>query len=107
MCHCTLFLNRLTLTHPICNIALLLFPQQTPLHLSVLTCQAIIVEFLIFHGACVNKRDRNGQTALHLASKNADIECVKAIKHATESPRYSADYADEKPDLSLKNFEGN
>ncbi len=51
-------------------------------------------------------RDRNGQTALHLASKNADNECVKAIKRATELPRYSAQIDDEKPDLNLKNFEG-
>ncbi|CAB4012946.1 NF-kappa-B inhibitor alpha-like [Paramuricea clavata] len=80
--------------------------QQTPLHLSILTCQPILVEFLIFHGASVNTRDRNGQTALHLASKNADSECVKAIKHATESPRYSSHIVDEKPDLNLKNFEG-
>ena len=80
--------------------------QQTPLHLSVLTCQPVLVEFLIFHGASVNTRDRNGQTALHLASKNADIECVKAIKHATESPRYSSHIVGEKADLNLKNFEG-
>ena len=84
----------------------LTFNPQTPLHLSVITCQPVLVGFLIFHGAGVNIPDRNGQTALHLASQNADIECVKAIKHATQTPRYSSEYEDEKPDLTLKNFEG-
>ncbi|XP_028400144.1 NF-kappa-B inhibitor epsilon-like isoform X2 [Dendronephthya gigantea] len=79
--------------------------QQTPLHLSVLTCQPAIVEFLIFHGASVNMMDRNGQTALHLASKNADNECVKAIKNATECPAHSS-YVVQKPDFTLKNFKG-
>ena len=99
------YLYKLLYSHSNCN-TVLTFPQQTPLHLSILTCQPILVEFLIFHGASVNTRDRNGQTALHLASKNADSECVKAIKHATESPRYSSHIVDEKPDLNLKNFEG-
>lgn len=49
--------------------------------------------------------DRNGQTALHLASKNADNECVKAIKNATECPGHSS-YVVQKPDFTLKNFKG-
>ncbi|CAB4029557.1 B-cell lymphoma 3 homolog isoform X1 [Paramuricea clavata] len=74
---------------------------QTPLHLAVLTCQPSIVEYLMLHEADVNAIDRNGQTALHLACKNADVEDIHALRKIT--PKDS----EKSINVDLKNFEGN
>jgi ankyrin repeat protein len=68
--------------------------------LAVLTCQPVIVEYLIKHGADVNAIDRNGQTALHLACKNADVEDMRALKKFTPEDREKTIKVD------LKNYEG-
>ncbi|CAB4039579.1 B-cell lymphoma 3, partial [Paramuricea clavata] len=72
----------------------------TPLHLAVLTCQPSIVEYLMLHEADVNAIDRNGQTALHLACKNADVEDIHALRNIT--PKDS----EKSINVDLKNFEG-
>merc|ERR1711976_58820 len=53
--------------------------EQTPLHLAVLTKQAEIVRRLICMGACLETRDRHGNTALHLACREGDLSCVLAL----------------------------
>jgi len=72
---------------------------QTPLHLAVITHQMSIVKKLIEGGADVNLMDRNGQTALHLACQDGDINCVHVIRDVTQGNRVQIR-------LDLKNFQG-
>lgn len=73
--------------------------RQTPLHLAVITQQAAVVKWLTDSGADVNLMDRNGQTSLHLACKNADVACVKAICEAVGGEK-------SRIKLDLRNFQG-
>ena len=72
---------------------------QTPLHLAVITHQVYIVKKLIEGGADVNLMDRHGQTALHLACPDDDVNCVHAIRDVTQSSRVQMR-------LDLKNYQG-
>ena len=72
---------------------------QTPLHLAVITHQTYIVKKLIEGGADVNLMDRHGQTALHLACQDSDVNCVHAIRDVTQGSRAQIR-------LDLKNFQG-
>ena len=72
---------------------------QTPLHLAVITHQTYIVKKLIEGGADVNLMDRHGQTALHLACQDSDVNCVHAIRDVTQGSRVQIK-------LDLKNFQG-
>ena len=72
---------------------------QTPLHLAVITHQTYIVKKLIEGGADVNLMDRHGQTALHLACQDSDVNCVHAIRDVTRGSRVQIR-------LDLKNFQG-
>ena len=72
---------------------------QTPLHLAVITHQTYIVKKLIEGGADVNLMDRHGQTALHLACQDSDVNCVHAIRDVTQGSRVQMR-------LDLKNFQG-
>lgn len=49
------------------------------LHLAVLLKQSKIVRQLVVAGADLTVRDHNGNTALHLACSNGDLECVKNL----------------------------
>lgn len=53
--------------------------MHTPLHLAVITGQSRVVRALIISGASLTTRDRHGNTALHLACKQGDVECVKQL----------------------------
>lgn len=53
--------------------------MHTPLHLAVLMNQPPVVRALLILGASLTSRDRNGNTALHLACKLGDIECVRQL----------------------------
>ncbi|XP_030046614.1 nuclear factor NF-kappa-B p105 subunit [Microcaecilia unicolor] len=52
---------------------------QTPLHLSVITHQANIVECLLSAGADVALLDRHGNSALHLAAKAGDDKVLSTL----------------------------
>ncbi|XP_011168273.2 NF-kappa-B inhibitor cactus isoform X2 [Solenopsis invicta] len=52
---------------------------QSPLYLAVLTHQPLIVRRLILAGADPSLRNLRGDTALHLACRNGDIACAKAL----------------------------
>lgn len=73
--------------------------RQTPLHLAVITHQLYIVRKLIEGGADINLMDRHGQTALHLACQEDDLNCVYAIRDASQTSRV-------KLRLDLKNSQG-
>ncbi|XP_046853942.1 B-cell lymphoma 3 protein-like isoform X2 [Xenia sp. Carnegie-2017] len=75
---------------------------QTPLHLAVLTCQPKITDYLLQNGANIDAIDRNGQTALHLACRNADLEATHVLR------KFSATKASRNGSLEVdkKNFEG-
>ena len=75
------------------------FVFQTPLHLAVITHQKYLVEKLVEGGADVNLMDRHGQTALHLACQNGDINSVFAIRDVTHRCHMQIR-------LDLKNFQG-
>lgn len=53
--------------------------SQTPLHLATLTRQEVIVRRLIISGATIDLRDRHGNTALHVACGQSDLDSVRAI----------------------------
>ena len=68
--------------------------------MAVLTCQPIIVECLLEHGADANAIDRNGQTALHLACKNADLQNIQALR------KFKPEDSEKSIKVDLKNYEG-
>ena len=90
--------------------------QQTPLHLAVLTQQHNLVEALVAGGADLEMRDRSGNTALHLACRTGDLECVRHLTTPPGGPQYRTSatqlysYAPSLPttiqDLAIKNYEG-
>ena len=85
---------------------------QAPLHLAVLTKQADIVRNLVIMGAPLEQRDRHGNTPLHLACREGDLNCVQAltlplttaeISHIT----YSITVQCIPQNMDLWNYEGN
>ncbi|NP_001161607.1 NF-kappaB inhibitor-like protein [Saccoglossus kowalevskii] len=52
---------------------------QTPLHLASYLKMSRVSRKLVIAGATVDARDRHGQTPLHLACENGDLETVKAL----------------------------
>jgi len=73
---------------------------QTPLHLAALTGQAELCRHLVVAGADTSRRDRHGNTALHIACGSADHACVHALTAdvlAEESRRYGSSASAESP----------
>jgi len=59
--------------------------HQTALHLAVITDQPAIVRLLVNSGASVDIRDRQGNTALHVACSRGLIRCIiEMMKQFTE-----------------------
>ena len=52
---------------------------QTALHLTILLNLPILTSLLVMKGANLDIRDKHGNTALHLACKHGNIECVEAL----------------------------
>ena len=52
---------------------------KTPLHYAVMHGKAANVNFLINRGCDSNIKDKNGDTALHLAARNAYYDIVKTL----------------------------
>lgn len=55
------------------------FLPQTPLHLATLTGQSNVVRHLVAAGATLDLRNQHGNTALHIACENGDLEVAKAL----------------------------
>ncbi|KAL1423119.1 hypothetical protein MTO96_021499 [Rhipicephalus appendiculatus] len=53
--------------------------RQTPLHLALIVGNEPAVEVLLREGASVLLRDRNGNTALHLALKYPSLGCMRLV----------------------------
>ncbi|KAG5311249.1 CACT inhibitor, partial [Acromyrmex insinuator] len=62
-----------------CLLDTMNYDWQSPLHLAVLTHQPLIIRRLILAGADLSLRNFHGNTALHLACKNGDLACAKAL----------------------------
>jgi ankyrin only family protein len=65
-------------THP-CLLDIQNDTYQTALHLAVLTGNSQIVRLLVVGGADLTVRDVHGNTALHLASSNGEVDCVRQL----------------------------
>jgi ankyrin repeat protein len=84
---------------------------QTPLHLSVLTDQPKVTRRLIVAGAEVDKRDKDGNTALHIACRQGQYKNVQNLLepvryHETKQNSYEIPYQAIPQTLSIKNYEG-
>ncbi|RWS08614.1 NF-kappa-B inhibitor cactus-like protein [Dinothrombium tinctorium] len=53
--------------------------SQTPLHLAALTKQSKIVRCLVVAGSTLDLQNRYGNTALHIACENGDLETVESL----------------------------
>lgn len=84
---------------------------QTPLHLAVLTDQPEVTRRLIVAGAEVDARDKDGNTALHIAcregqQKNLHYLLEPVRYHETKKNSYEIPYQKIPQDFSLTNYEG-
>lgn len=61
--------------------------RQTPLHLALIVGNEPAVEVLLREGASVLLRDRNGNTALHLALKYPSLGCLRLVLAHRLAPR--------------------
>ena len=53
--------------------------QQTALHLAVITNQPAVVRLLVNCGASCEMRDRQGNTAMHLACSRGRVLCIREM----------------------------
>lgn len=87
--------------------------MQTPLILAALTKQTKIIRRLMVAGADIEKTDRHGDTALHVACRNGDLQMVKQITtpiSADEVRMYPCKYQTRvqriPQDLNARNYDG-
>lgn len=82
----------------------------TPLHMAVITNQPHIVRQLVVMGAHLEVRDAEGNTPLHIASREGFVEVVKALTMPLSGSELMG--AQTFPiqqipqDLDMKNYEG-
>jgi predicted acylesterase/phospholipase RssA/ankyrin repeat protein len=55
--------------------------KKTPLHLAAQTGDVRMIEFLFKKGAKLDSKDKDGNTALHLAAKNVHPEAIWCLVH--------------------------
>lgn len=84
---------------------------QTPLHLGVLTRQARVVRALMAAGADISLRDKDGNTALHIACRDGLVDIVKVLLEPvryeeTLNNKYEIPYQAIPQDMSIANYEG-
>lgn len=84
---------------------------QTPLHLAVLTRQVKVVRALMAAGADISVRDKDGNTALHIACRDGlfDIagNLLEPIRYnEVINNGYKAPYQKIPQDLAVANYEG-
>lgn len=52
---------------------------HTPLHLAVMSGNAVVTRMLVHAGLSLGARDRCGETPLHKASSKGHVECLQAL----------------------------
>ncbi|KAF7254739.1 NF-kappa-B inhibitor epsilon [Varanus komodoensis] len=79
---------------------------QTPLHLSVYLEQSRVVQALVLKGVNTALQDRNGNTPLHLACEQQNLECVQLL--LLQDPIFNKHLETRKnlQDLQLQNWQG-
>ena len=83
---------------------------QTALHLAVLTKQHSLLRRLVLKGAALDARDRNGNTALHLACRDGSMPCIYELLRPLTTQEYKeasvSCFTNYPQDLTLKNYDG-
>ena len=85
--------------------------SQTPLHLATLTNQVSLVRRLVVGGADVESRDRDGNMAIHLASRGNMINTLRALLSPVryedqKRNNYDVPVQAIPQNLDVKNYEG-
>jgi len=85
--------------------------RQTPLHLAVLMNLRAVVRRLMIGGANVEMRDHNGDTPLHIACREGNVEIAKTlldpVKYAEiKRNDYDVPYQKIPQNLEIRNFSG-
>merc|ERR1711907_95600 len=52
---------------------------RTPLHMAAFSGYAMYADALLENGASADMKDYEGNTAVHLAARNSDIDCLIAL----------------------------
>ncbi|XP_053398887.1 NF-kappa-B inhibitor epsilon-like [Mercenaria mercenaria] len=95
---------------PICKwLSLKNMLFQTPLHLAAITNQPEVTKELVAAGAEVELRDREGNTALHIACREGFqriVECLLEPVQATRCNDNSPRNQKIPQDFSIRNYEG-
>ncbi|XP_047019150.1 NF-kappa-B inhibitor cactus-like [Helicoverpa zea] len=75
---------------------------HTPLHLAVMSGNAVVTRMLVHAGLSLGARDRKGETPLHKATTKGHIECLQALlAPVPEHPRTKLSSV-----LDQKNYKG-
>nr|XP_006126612.1 NF-kappa-B inhibitor epsilon [Pelodiscus sinensis] len=77
---------------------------QTPLHLAVYLEQPNVVRALIHKGVSLTLQDRNGNTPLHVACEQQNVQCAKQLLEP--APGESTEPQRSLQDLQLQNWQG-
>ena len=85
--------------------------SQTSLHLATVTEQTRVVRALMAAGADVAARDRDGNTALHIACRNGSLGIVRTLLEPVTydevlNNKYDIPYQEIPQDFSIANYEG-
>ncbi|XP_062429602.1 NF-kappa-B inhibitor epsilon [Rhea pennata] len=79
---------------------------QTPLHLAVYLEQPSVIQALIHKGVNPSLQDRNGNTPLHLACEQQQVQCAQQLLQGTALTDDTAELSGHQQDLQLQNWQG-
>uniref|UniRef100_A0A8C5TRT9 NFKB inhibitor epsilon n=1 Tax=Malurus cyaneus samueli TaxID=2593467 RepID=A0A8C5TRT9_9PASS len=79
---------------------------QTPLHLAVYLEQPSVIQALIHKGVNPGLQDRNGNTPLHLACEQQQLQCAQQLLEGTATPEGITQPRGHHQDLQLQNWQG-
>jgi len=76
--------------------------HQTALHISVLTRQPRMTQLLVVSGARIDIQDVNGNTPIHLACQNGDVDCLQSLMTGISTSHEKSGV----PNIDLINYDG-
>lgn len=76
--------------------------HQTAVHISVLTRQARMTQLLVLSGARIDIQDSNGNTPIHLACQNGDVDCLQSLMTGISMSHEKSGV----PNIDLINYDG-